>query len=321
MLIDDIFAWGSPGLTTPVGSEEAIELIRLRLIDQQYFHSCFDYVGQFDYLVKESANLDIPIRLIAKVYLDFPVFSSARRAPVLRQVENIHRFFDGRLSDLTLQLSSVPYGFYDSHENAMTFLGKAFRDFGVTKVFIETFPEGENDSRRLLELLLGARMQLGLEDKIVLGFTSYEGIEVRGFSSELLSYIADNKLYYMPMRVLSFGSGNQGLQALALSKEKVLEDSKYKYFFRAITGTTKILHYQENRNTEFSDLGQLRSRSFIKEYSDSPRINAVNPYGIIYHRCYDFDRLAKESKHIILNVLSLLKNRKSLLLVFRQGLC
>ena len=73
MLVDDIFAWGSPGLSTPVGSEEIIELIKLRLIDQQYFHSCFDYGGQFDYLLKESANLDIPIRLIAKVYLDFPV--------------------------------------------------------------------------------------------------------------------------------------------------------------------------------------------------------------------------------------------------------
>jgi hypothetical protein len=320
MPVDDIFAWGSPGLMSPVKSEEIIDLVKIRIDAGQYFHSCLGYGDQFDYLKKASVEMGKPISLIAKVYLDFPVFSSPRRAPLLSQLESIYRYFDGHFKDLVIQISAVPFGFHERRESVITFLRRAYYDYGVTKIFVETFPAGENDSRNVIELLSMAINTLELDGKVSLGFTSYDGIAVQGFTDELLQYMSDNKIYYMPMKVMAGGTNSSQTRDFDLASEKVLEDAKYKYFFRAVTGTTKIRHYEQN-SVATSAATEVRSRPFLKAYKTQPRNEAVNSYGIIYNREYGFPRIVKGTRQWLLNVLSLLKHGKSLQFISRQGFC
>lgn len=320
MPVDDIFAWGSPGLMSPVKSEEIIDLAKIRIDAGAYFHSCLGYGDQFDYLKKASEEMGKPINLIAKVYLDFPVFSSPRRAPLLDQMESIYRYFNGNFKDLVIQISSVPFGFHESPENVITFIRRAFYEYGVTRIFVETFPAAENDSRNVIESLKMAIYTLKIDREISVGLTSYDGIAVQGFTDEILQYMSDNKIHYMPMKVMASGTDSSSTRDFDLALEKILEDAKYKYFFRAITGTTKIAHYGQNLAAILSAT-DVRSRPLLKRYVNQPRKEALNSYGIIYNAHYDFRRTVKYTRQWLLNVLSLLKNGKSLKLISRQGFC
>lgn len=135
------------GLTQ--ASDTALAL-RVAQIEQGFrLHTCLDYGASFDTIERAALQTKRPLRLITKVYFNYPNALSPRYRSVYAQVSDIRQRLGARLQDWTLQICShvPPSALGDS---VSEFAQRVRADLGVGKILFETFPDWENDTRRIV---------------------------------------------------------------------------------------------------------------------------------------------------------------------------
>ena len=72
--------------------------------------------------------------------------------------------------------------------------------FGVNKIFIESFPDAEISSIKLMTILIDEAKKLNIENEINLGFAGYENLNYNGFSKNIKIFIEKYRLMIMPIK-------------------------------------------------------------------------------------------------------------------------
>ena len=92
----------------------------------------------------------------------------------------------------------------------------------------------------------------------------------------------------------------------AICLEKILYESRYKKFFRAITSTSNLQHYNELNQKSFEDNKYSQKQNNLKKFKYAKGISiATNPYGIEYKFNWK-----KHKVHLKMKTLTLLKRIK-----------
>lgn len=274
--LNSVFAFGGPSNWNKK-DKNSIKLIDKIIQDKQLIHSCYDYGGHLEFVRESAIRNNLPIRLIIKCYLNYPKINSIRRRSICYQIERVLKFFDGLDVKLIPQISSIKNF---STNNLEIFIRKVSKDYLIENLLIETFPEAEISSLKLMQDLIKARNCLNLNNEINLGFTSYENINEYGFTKELKRFIYKNKLLYAPMRI--FGS-QKDEKSIELTKNKLAKEMEYEGFLAAITQVSTLYQYNDLVSFQKINIGnKLRNNSKLFVFSDvqRKRFPSLNPYGL-----------------------------------------
>ena len=114
----------------------------------------------------------------------------------------------------------------------LNFISEVYERFFIKRIIIELFPENEYVALCFAKNINDAISKLKLQNKISLGFTSYENKDTSGFNTNILNFINSTNLEICPMRVLGKINSKSDLKlALNYFSQFVC----YKNFFRGIT--------------------------------------------------------------------------------------
>ena len=152
--------------------------------------------------------------------------------------------------------------------------------------------------------------------------TAYENIYTIGLSDNMTHFISENKLIYVPMRVLA---KPKNLRDISSSKKKLKNDIKYNGFFCAITKVSNMDQYNDLKKFSNENQHKLNSTKNLKLFRDKfIRADfAINPYGFrkrnfIGNFKFNFINTFKIIKFIILSILGN-KPLSSIKLMFNQN--
>ncbi len=258
------------------------ELLERMLLEGKVIHTCYDYPGQLKLLKETSIRLNTPLKLIVKVYLDYPIIDHIRRMPLIDQVKRIFNFMWPAKSEIILQLSSIPKDPRINIHQISDFLESCTKIYKIKKILLETFPDAEKSILKVYSGLKDAASRRGLSKEVHFGFTSYDSPFLQGFSKKMVDLISQESLYYMPMQVFT-GMPNFSKENIALAQEKIIQESSYKFFYRAVTATTNPKHYEENIALTRSRVDDSKKSNVFKKFTYHPNAKkSINPYGIVY---------------------------------------
>lgn len=113
-------------------------------------HTCLDYNGSFELIEDAAKASEKKLKLITKVYFNYPTPRSPRYRSVLDQVTEIHRRLGPWLLDWTLQICAhVPLRALRS--GFPEFAHHVRAELGVGDILFETFPAWEPSTLRMLD--------------------------------------------------------------------------------------------------------------------------------------------------------------------------
>ena len=276
--LNSVFAFGGPSSWNKK-DKNSIQLIDKIIQDKQLIHSCYDYGGHLEFVREAAKRNNLPIRLIIKCYLNYPKINSIRRRSICYQIERVLKFFEGLDVKLIPQISSIKNF---SANNLEIFIKKASRDYFIENLLIETFPEAEISSLKLMQELMRVKKCLNLNNELNLGFTAYENINQYGFTKDLKRFIYKNKLLYAPMRIIG---NKKDENSIEMAKNKLVKEMEYEGFYAAITQVSNLYQYNDLINFSKINIGNnLRNNSKLFLFSDTERkrFPALNAYGLDY---------------------------------------
>ncbi len=274
----EIFAFGSPkGLLNNKYSQELLGKI---IEEKNFLHSCLDYDGSLQKISLIAKNNNLNVKLIAKIYLNYPDLISVRRKSLLDQIVEIRELFGNNDLELVPQISSVwelPNNGYKS------FLEKLYFTFGIKRILVEVFPDTKNKSLLFIQKLNNELHKLNMQSKFSIGISTYENKDTYGIDSEVMDFINFNSLEIAPLRILGSIKNEDDIVA---SLENFLELRNHPNFFRGVTKVSTEFHYyelfQNLKNVLETQTKNTRKKSSL---SNSPiplkqKKASNNPYGL-----------------------------------------
>ncbi len=283
-----IFGFGGPNnfKTQPYIAKKIIDKI---ISDENYIHSCYDYDGHLEFVREAAFRSNKPLKLILKCYLNYPELESIRRRSLYFQIKRFKEFFKNIKIDLIPQISSINSF---SNNGLYEFLKIIHNEFSINMILLESFPSKEDVIREFIIQLNKHIISLGLESQFRLGLTFYENIFTIGLTADMVEFVSDNNLYYVPMRVLG---SNKSKSNILISKEKIKNDSNYENFFCAITRVSSITQYYDLMNFSDKNISKIRNSKKLTLFRDQS-INskiAIGPYSFnqkrnLFHKIKSF---------------------------------
>ena len=291
---NSVFGWGHK-----LDELDGNEVLAQNILYDEYLHSSYDYPNQFNQIRTTSKNYKKKINLISKIYLDIPFYNMIavgarppctnglnRYGSLLYQTERIFNYFENEINDFVLQICSIPKDINFSTKDISNFLKIVNSKFGVNKIFIETFPDAESSTIKLILILKEEAQRLKLSNNLRFGFAGYENVNSYGFSENIKSFIEKNDLMIMPIKIFSGKNEKKNERFIEDSINYIENLSKYKYFFKAITSTSNLLNYKflKSQNNKINFNSSLRNRKkLLIEYSGKKKFNGT-PYRINYNK-------------------------------------
>lgn len=274
----EIFAFGSPnGLLSNKYSQDLLGKI---IEEKNFLHSCLDYDGSLQKISLVAKNNNLSVKLISKIYLNYPDLISVRRKSLLDQIIAIRELFGDNDLELIPQISSVwelPNNGYKS------FLEKLYFTFGIKRILVEVFPDTKNKSLLFIRKLNNELYKLNMQSKISIGISTYENKDTYGIDSEIMDFINLSSLEIAPLRILGAINNEDDI---VTSLENFLELRNHPNFFRGVTKVSTESHYYEL----FKNLKDLlekqtknkreKSSSSITLISLKQKKASKNPYGL-----------------------------------------
>ena len=186
--LSEIFAFGSPKKLVEYDSSQ--HLMKTIIRDGHYIHSCLDYGGNLQKISELATQEDLKVKLISKIYLEFPIYSSVRRDTLINQITKIKKLFPKNNLELVPQISSI----WSIPKNGyLNFISEVYERFFIKRLIIEIF-QRMNMLLSVLKNIKDAISKLKLQNKISLGFNSYENKDTSGFNTNILNFINSTNL-------------------------------------------------------------------------------------------------------------------------------
>lgn len=276
MIASSLLAFGPP---KDVSTNALAQSLLVKIIsDGNFMHSCLDYGGSLQLIRDIAVEKDLSVKLICKIYLNYPVKSSPRRISLCEQISKIKKMFAGVYVEIVPQISSI---YAIPRVGTTSFMEKIYYEYHINQLLIEIFPETELRCIAFLGKLLDASRDLGLEDKISFGLTSYDNPAMQGFTCRTLATAQDMNLKLAPMRIL----GNPSCDKDVTTAIKRLRDfQSTNRLFRGITKVSTFSHYEtlvSIIDEEFKDPIPCDPLGVeCTKLSGNNRCLAVNPYGL-----------------------------------------
>ena len=292
---ESVFAWGCKDLH----KQEGLEILEQNILSGEYLHSSYDYLGQFEHIKNVSNKFDKKINLISKIYLDIPYYNMIavgvtktnnnglnRYGTLLYQTERIFNFFENMIENFVLQICSVPKNINFDEEEIYNFLKIVNSKFNVNKIFIETFPDAEISTKKLMILIQEQSKKLNLQKELKFGFAGYENLNFYGFSNEIKIFIEKKNFMIMPMKIFSGKSKIKTNKFIKDSLKYIQEISFYNNFFKAVTSTSNLYNHKflRNESDEIIKTPLYKKKpNILFSYTDEKKINTT-PYKINYDK-------------------------------------
>ncbi len=269
-----LFAFGGPNnfKSKPI---QASRIIKQIILDGNYIHSCIDYDGHLQFVKEAALEINKPLKMILKCYLNYPEISSIRRKTIYSQIKRFEEIFGNLEIEIIPQISSISLF---TNKDLFDFIKLIYYEFGINILLFESFPFSEKIIKKFVISIKEKISFLGLNSKFIIGVTAYENISTIGLSKTMTNFISENKLIYVPMRVLAKANN---VRDISSSKKKLKNDIKYQGFFCAITKVSNMDQYNDLKNFSNKNRYKLNSTKNLKLYRDK-FVNAdfaINPYG------------------------------------------
>lgn len=291
----DIFAWGHKHLN----EQRGLEILEQNILTDQYLHSSYDYPEQFISIKDISKRLNKKIRLISKIYLNIPYYNMIavgvtksnsnglnRYGSLLFQTNRVYNYFEDCIDELVIQICSIPNKINFSRDQISKFLKIVNTEFRVKKIFVETFPEAENSSIKIMNFMIEEKEKINLKENLNFGFAGYENLDVSGFTGEIKKYIEKKKLMIMPIQIFSGKSKKKNHEFIMNSVKYIETLSHYSHFFKAVTSTSNIINYEflKSQNKIIYQNSLNRKKKFIEFISNNLKFHDLSPYKINYKK-------------------------------------
>lgn len=276
MKASSILAFGSP--RDLYSNAKAKDLLVKIISDGNFLHSCLDYQGSLQLTQAIALENSLPVKLICKTYLNYPVKSSLRRGSLCEQISQVKELFAGVKIELVPQISSI---YAIPARGYASFIREIYLAFQIKQLLIEVFPETESKCFKFMDKLKAAALDLGLEDEISFGFTAYDNLSIQGFTRSTLVKAKEMNLTLAPMRILGSPASDKDV-ANAIRRLKDFHESNR--LFRGITRVSAFNHYETLTSIvekEFKE--QVCCDPFDIEciaFRDDNRCLAADPYGL-----------------------------------------
>lgn len=276
MIASSLLAFGPPkGLCTNALAQSLLVKI---ISDGNFLHSCLDYGGTLQLTRDIAVENGLSVKLICKTYLNYPVKSSPRRLSLCAQISKVKKLFAGVNVEIVPQISSI---YTIPRVGYAAFMKKIYYEYQINQLLIEIFPETELRCLAFLGKLQDATLDLGLEDEISIGLTSYDNPAMQGFTSTTLVKAQEMNLQLAPMRILGNPSSDKDV---ATAIKRLRDFHVANRLFRGITRVSTFNHYQglvSIIEKEFKDPVHCDPLDVeCVKFSGNNRSLAVNPYGL-----------------------------------------
>ena len=323
---NDIFAWGHKHLNEHRG----LEILKQNILTSQYLHSSYDYPEQFKSIKEIAKGLNKKIKLISKIYLNIPYYNMIavgatksnsnglnRCGSLLFQTNRVYNYFEDHIDELVIQICSIPNEINFSRDQISNFLKIVNTEFKVKKIFVETFPEAENSSIKIMNLMIEEKEKINLKENLNFGFAGYENLDVSGFTGEIKKYIEKKKLMIMPMQIFSGKSKKKDDEFIMNSVKYIETLSHYSHFFKGVTSTSNINNYKflKSQNEIIYQNSLNRKKNFIEFINNNLKFRDLSPYKINYGKT----NYLLVIKRFLLLIKALLRNPKFFKSLKRTG--
>ena len=315
----DIFAWGHKHLNEHRG----LQILEQNILTGQYLHSSYDYPEQFKIIKEVAKRCNKKIKLISKIYLNIPFYNMIavgatksnsnglnRYGSLLFQTSRVYNYFENYIDELVIQICSIPKEINFSRDHISKFLKIINSEFKINKIFVETFPEAENSSIKIMKFMLEEKEKFNFKKDLNFGFAGYENLDVSGFTKNIKQYIEKKKLMIMPMQIFS-GKSKIKSDEFIINSVKYIENlSNYSHFFRGVTSTSNFNNYKflKSQNEIIYKNPINRKKNFIEFSYNNSKLGELCPYKINYGK----KNYILLIKRFLLLIKALLKNPKFL---------
>ena len=203
-----------------------LQLILLNINDKKYIdqkrqiqdglilHTCNDY-DSLEVIKKASFDLKDNLKIISKVYYRYPDISHRRFRPLYKQIEElvIRIGFIPKVWEIQI-CCFCPLKDLISFE-AQKFFQKIKENFGIEKIFLETYPIYKYKTKQIIFL------NNFYKGNSLFGLMGYQNLKNRVFEDKLLNRFAINSLDIIFIGILSNGSQNKIRNQIIINKDNL----------------------------------------------------------------------------------------------------
>ena len=262
-------------------NDKNIELREIQIRDGLIIHSCNDYDKSLEVIREASFNIKNKLKIITKVYYKYPDLKHRRFRSIYSQIEEQFKRLGFIPSQWYLQICCYCSLNKLISNNAQKFFSKIKYEFGIEKIFLETYPIYNFDYLKLKKL------NSFYKGKTIFGFSGYQNIQNRIFDEKCLVKNHENSHELIFIGILGKGIQNK---IIPKSYDSDFIDKNIIYFldniikFKLIKGITNFssLKQYENFNTKFQKLQNPSNRKFFND-----NLKSLSRNYIFYFKGYD----------------------------------
>ena len=268
------------GILNP--TEENIELRNKQINEGLKIHTCCDYGDSIETINIASKGIENKLRLMTKVYYKYPDFNHRRFRPIINQLDEIIK----RLGFLPAKFEIQICCYCSLNElfslKAEEFFLKLKNDFGISKIYLETYPIYKY---KIEDIILLNQKYKGLQS---FGLSGYQNLLNRVFRNEQLKKFAKYSIDTCFIGILGKGVQNKVfIDSLKLKKNdfdnvdinliKFILNIKQNKKVIGITSVSTLKQY-ENLKSRFFSIAEICDNSDVKKLIDNISHKEINFY-------------------------------------------
>ena len=191
-------------------------LIRKRQInDGLIIHTCNDYNNSLEVIKEASYGLEDNLKIISKIYYKYPDIKHRRFRPLYKQLEElvIRIGFVPKVWDIQICCFCTVKDLISFE--AQKFFLKIRDNFGIQKIFLETYPVY---NYKIKEILFLNNFYKG---NSFFGLMGYQNLKNRVFDDKILNRFAINSLDIIFIGILSNGLKNKIRNQIIINKDNL----------------------------------------------------------------------------------------------------
>ncbi len=184
-------------------NEKNIVLRQLQIRDGLTIHTCNDYKNSLEVIKEASFKMKNKLKIITKVYYKYPNVKHRRFRSLFSQIEEQFNRLGFIPSQWQLQICCYcPLNQLVS-KNAQNFFWKINKEFGINKIFLETYPLYNFDNNKVNNL------NEFYKGNIIFGLMGYQNLLNRIFDDRCLAKYIENSTELIFIGILGKGIQNK----------------------------------------------------------------------------------------------------------------
>ena len=261
-------------------------LIRKRQIhDGLMIHTCNDYDNSLEVIKEAAYGLEDNLKIISKIYYKYPDIRHRRFRPLYKQLEELvtRIGFIPKVWEIQICCFCTVKDLISSE--AQKFFFKIKENFGIEKIFLETYPIYNYKTKQILFL------NNFYKGNLFFGLMGYQNLKNRVFDDKVLDRFAMNSLEMIFIGILSKGRQNKVRNQLILNRDNFdFINLNILYFLvnlnknsniKGITNFSNMKQYQEFQY-RFKYLEELLIKNSSLKSNIKDNIGEIN-----YYKNYD----------------------------------